>query len=482
MEEVEVPDEKEEFEADVYLPNLNSSFESSMLKTRIHEKDVVSVAISPNGKWVATGSCDDLGCLFNLDTSYKVPHAAVQANESISDIAFSPDSRFVAFVAATEIYVIDLEKPRPPMTYTHVAEFSLVQWWVTANNDGPGLQYYLILTVPLENMIVSFEVTNHLEPVSHYFHSHDEPSTICFNPGSNVLLISFKDDHVIFLDIHELKPLSSLKLRSYVTDAVVGPNGEYYASMYDGQVALLTQSEDKCKAAYFGDPDQEVPSSCLAVHQNETASFLAVGNLEGRIQIFNLRSQSQRFSFATNSSILSLKFNKSGSLLFAGTFTGHLFVLDVMSGALVDCLHSMHDISTFAYDVKFFDDHTLTCAVNAKGELRYLLTTMAYQMYRSTTLGEALEHVLEDCQKDGTLPPSLVKRVMDVFDKSFTSALSTKVKNRFSYKANKLRAYRFCDNVWTFVIEDVNIRDLNTKGTMHANHLKIVACDANRKP
>lgn len=106
---------------------------------------------------------------------------------------------------------------------------------------------------------------------------------------------------------------------------------------------------------------------------------------------------------------------------------------------------------------------------------------MAYQMYRSTTLGEALEHVLEDFQKDGSLPPNLVKRVMDVFDKCFTQALSTKVKNRFSYKANKLRAYRFCDNVWTFVIEDVSIRDLNMKTGMNASHLKIVACDANRK-
>lgn len=102
-----------------------------MVKTRIHEKDVVSVAISPNGKWVATGSCDDFGCLFNLEASCKcftphdyisisildkIPHASIQANESVSDISFSPDSRFVAFVAATDIFVIDLEKPRPPMT------------------------------------------------------------------------------------------------------------------------------------------------------------------------------------------------------------------------------------------------------------------------------------------------------------------------------------------------------------------------------
>ena len=106
---------------------------------------------------------------------------------------------------------------------------------------------------------------------------------------------------------------------------------------------------------------------------------------------------------------------------------------------------------------------------------------MAYQMYRSTTLGEALEHVLENFQKDGALPPNLVKRVMENFDKCFTAALSSKVKNRYNYKAQKLRAYRFCDNVWTFVIESVTIRDLNAKTSIETGHLKIVACDANRK-
>lgn len=124
---------------------------------------------------------------------------------------------------------------------------------MTPNNDNSGFQYALISTVPSENMVVSFEVTNQLNPVNHYFHSHDEPSNICYKPGSNVILISFKDDHIIFLDIYELRLLSTLKLRSYATDIVVGSSGEYYASLYDGQVALITQSEDKCKAAYFGD-------------------------------------------------------------------------------------------------------------------------------------------------------------------------------------------------------------------------------------
>uniref|UniRef100_A0AC35FQ31 Transcription initiation factor IIA gamma subunit C-terminal domain-containing protein n=1 Tax=Panagrolaimus sp. PS1159 TaxID=55785 RepID=A0AC35FQ31_9BILA len=53
-------------------------------------------------------------------------------------------------------------------------------------------------------------------------------------------------------------------------------------------------------------------------------------------------------------------------------------------------------------------------------------------------------------------------------------------KNRYTFKANKLRAYRFCDNVWTFVMEDVEVKDPNKQATKYA-HMKIVACDASRK-
>uniref|UniRef100_A0AC34Q2Q2 Transcription initiation factor IIA subunit 2 n=2 Tax=Panagrolaimus sp. JU765 TaxID=591449 RepID=A0AC34Q2Q2_9BILA len=106
---------------------------------------------------------------------------------------------------------------------------------------------------------------------------------------------------------------------------------------------------------------------------------------------------------------------------------------------------------------------------------------MAYQIYRSSTLGEALEHVLAEYQNDGTLPSNLVNRMMNIFDHSFARTLKTRVKTKYAFQSQKLRTYRFCDNVWTFVLQDVHFRDQIYKTTLNIPDVRIVACDSLEK-
>jgi len=85
---------------------------------------------------------------------------------------------------------------------------------------------------------------------------------------------------------------------------------------------------------------------------------------------------------------------------------------------------------------------------------------MAYQMYRQTTLGSTLQESLNELIEDGTIPKSLADRVMLTFDKSINNALANRARNKMSFKAEKLVAYRFCDNVWTFVVENVEFKGM----------------------
>jgi transcription initiation factor TFIIA small subunit len=44
-----------------------------------------------------------------------------------------------------------------------------------------------------------------------------------------------------------------------------------------------------------------------------------------------------------------------------------------------------------------------------------------------------------------------------------------------------LHTYRFCDNVWTFILENVKFKTANYSGIVeeiHADKVKIVACDS----
>ncbi|CAD6199910.1 unnamed protein product [Caenorhabditis auriculariae] len=60
-----------------------------------------------------------------------------------------------------------------------------------------------------------------------------------------------------------------------------------------------------------------------------------------------------------------------------------------------------------------------------------------YVMYRNTTLGEALQKTLEDLVSDQLIPESLVPKVLAIYDKAINKALSTRAKNKVTFRSDK---------------------------------------------
>ncbi|ELT94433.1 hypothetical protein CAPTEDRAFT_146781 [Capitella teleta] len=99
---------------------------------------------------------------------------------------------------------------------------------------------------------------------------------------------------------------------------------------------------------------------------------------------------------------------------------------------------------------------------------------MSYQLYRNTTLGNTLQESLDDLIQCGQITPELALKVLQQFDEAINTALSTRVKNKVTFKGH-LNTYRFCDNVWTFVLDDVEFKEVSELVTV--DKVKIVACD-----
>lgn len=100
---------------------------------------------------------------------------------------------------------------------------------------------------------------------------------------------------------------------------------------------------------------------------------------------------------------------------------------------------------------------------------------MNYQLYRETTLGQTLQDTLDELIGSNKLSHSLAARVLREFDKTTSLALEQKLKNRIIIKCNRLRTYRFCDNVWTLLLKDVEFREVHD--LIRVDLVKIVACD-----
>ncbi|XP_024600533.1 transcription initiation factor IIA subunit 2-like [Neophocaena asiaeorientalis asiaeorientalis] len=97
---------------------------------------------------------------------------------------------------------------------------------------------------------------------------------------------------------------------------------------------------------------------------------------------------------------------------------------------------------------------------------------MAHQLHRNTTLGNSLQESLDELIQSQQITRQLALQVLLQFDKAIYSVLVQKVRNRVNSRGS-LNTYRFCDNVWTFVLNDVEFREVT-----ELDKVKIVAsCD-----
>ncbi|CAN6243735.1 unnamed protein product [Urochloa humidicola] len=98
-----------------------------------------------------------------------------------------------------------------------------------------------------------------------------------------------------------------------------------------------------------------------------------------------------------------------------------------------------------------------------------------FELYRRSTIGTCLTETLDDLVSSGAVTPELAIQVLVQFDKSMTDALESQVKSKVNIKGH-LHTYRFCDNVWTFILTDATFKSEEISETL--SKVKIVACDS----
>ncbi|KAJ3087530.1 Transcription initiation factor IIA small chain (TFIIA 13.5 kDa subunit) [Quaeritorhiza haematococci] len=104
----------------------------------------------------------------------------------------------------------------------------------------------------------------------------------------------------------------------------------------------------------------------------------------------------------------------------------------------------------------------------------------SYQLYRRSSVGMALTDTLDELIQKGLIDPQLGMKTMAQFDMSIAKALHQKVKSQIKTLKGHLLVYRFCDEVWTFVIEKPTFKMENE--VVSADKVKIVACAAKAPP
>ncbi|KAI3434792.1 hypothetical protein D9Q98_002850 [Chlorella vulgaris] len=109
-------------------------------------------------------------------------------------------------------------------------------------------------------------------------------------------------------------------------------------------------------------------------------------------------------------------------------------------------------------------------------------------LYRQTKLGLSLVDALDQLVEEGKLPPQLALRILDEYDDVVLETMEEKVTAKGSLKGH-LDIYRFCDNVWTFILSNATFRLAPTQGSTRrdeqlvvVDRVKIVVVDQKLAP
>ena len=103
---------------------------------------------------------------------------------------------------------------------------------------------------------------------------------------------------------------------------------------------------------------------------------------------------------------------------------------------------------------------------------------MSLALYRQSTLGNSLLEVLEELKKEKKISESMLKKTMEVFDKSICDEISKVNKSRGTIKAT-ITSFKNCDDIWIFYGKDATVK--TDKEQLTSNKLKIITCDKNMK-
>jgi transcription initiation factor TFIIA small subunit len=125
----------------------------------------------------------------------------------------------------------------------------------------------------------------------------------------------------------------------------------------------------------------------------------------------------------------------------------------------------------FQFQTQF--DKTYSPKFSTSPHLKY--DTMA-AVYRNTTLGVCLIEALQEMQQQQKInDEKLIKKILFQFDKSMMEVLESKSLSKCVMKGH-LHTYRFCDNTWTFFLENPVFR-FDSREMTWLDSAKIVAAD-----
>lgn len=269
-----------------------------------HDQAVHSIALSPDGSLLATGSKDNMLRLFNIQNGNELYH--IEYGDWVNGVDFSPDGRFVATASKDKtIRLIETANGREVFRALHNGEVRMVIF----SSDGR-----LLATASRDHTarLIDVMTGKELRQIKH----GDEVFNIAFSPDSRVLATASRDNLARLIDTKTGKVLAQVDHGAEVTHVTFSADGRLLATASANTARLIDASTGKELRRI------QHQDSVSSLAFSPDGRWLATGSDDDTARVTEVSTGSVASQFLDRKEIYSVRFSPNGKLLAISSLDG----------------------------------------------------------------------------------------------------------------------------------------------------------------
>ena len=301
-----------------------------------HTREVNSVAFSPDGTLLASGSRDDTVKLWDVATQERIANLHT---DGVWSVSFSPDGTTLASGSAGTVILWDVRTGERIATlkgHTIVWRTNTLLAPVRSVSFSPDGA--TLASGSVDSTVKLWDVATKTEVATLQGH-RDEVTSVSFSPDGTLLASGSRDNTVKLWDVATQERIATLGHGADVNAVSFSPDGTLLASgLWDGTVKLwdMATRERIATLDHHG-------ADVNAVSFSPDGTLLASGSWDGTVKLWDVLIREEIVTFWHTDEITSMSFSPDGTTLVAGGADGTILLWNIEQSLRIP--HSLTQVS-----------------------------------------------------------------------------------------------------------------------------------------
>ena len=269
-----------------------------------HNNDINSIAFSPNGKYIASGSDDKTVRVWDIKSKREIVKF-VGHSDTVYSVAFSPDGKYIASGSRDKaIRVWDIESKKEIMKLLGHTDYVVS---VAFSPDGK----YIASAGANDQSVIVWDVIKEQEATQFSGHS-DYVKSVAFSPDGKYIASGSSDKTIRIWDITSKQEIVNFSNhKDFVESVAFSPNGKYIAAALFDTIRIW-DIENKKEIVKFVNNSSFVHSVIFS----PDGKYIAFAPLDRIVRIRNIKTKQEIKIFSDHKELVSsVAFSPNGKYI-----------------------------------------------------------------------------------------------------------------------------------------------------------------------